>query len=204
MTGAADEITPQMLLTAYAGGYFPMAESREADELFWFHPQKRGIIPLESFHVPHSLEKALKRTPFILTCNKAFDGVIRACAEPNADRPETWINDRIIALYSALHRMGHAHSIECWQNGTLAGGLYGVAIGGAFFGESMFSRASNASKAALVELVTRLKAAGYGLLDTQYVNPHLLQFGCIEVKRGNYMNMLGKALELHPSPAFSW
>lgn len=192
-----------MLLTAYAGGYFPMAETRNAQEIFWFHPQKRGILPLESFHIPHSLAKALRQQPFEITPDKAFEQVIRACAEPHPERPETWINDDIIALYTALHRMGHAHSIECWQQGKLVGGLYGVTLGGAFFGESMFSRTTNASKAALVETVRRLKTAGYSLLDTQYVNPHLKQFGCIEIDRSNYMERLKKALELDPKKAFS-
>lgn len=192
-----DDITPEVLLAAYANGYFPMAESRDSEGLHWFSPEKRGIIPLDDFHIPASLAKFLRRNPFTLTTDRAFAEVIRACAERDED---TWINDKIIALYCELHAMGFAHSVECWRENNLAGGLYGVTIGGAFFGESMFSREPNASKAALAHLVGLLNDAGYVLLDTQYVNDHLKQFGIIEIPREDYLQRLREALQISPLP----
>ena len=172
-----------------------MADSKDASQLAWYHPERRGILPLDAFHIPKSLAKALAKNPFALTANTAFRDVITACA----DREETWINHEIIDRYCELHEMGFAHSIESWKDGALAGGLYGVALGGAFFGESMFSRQANASKAALVHLVSLLKERHYTLLDTQYVNDHLLQFGVIEIPREEYMQRLRHALTLTPA-----
>lgn len=188
------ELTAETLLDAYANGYFPMAESKEATELHWFHPELRGILPLDDFHTPKSLQKFLRKAPYILTTDRAFREVITACAE----RDETWINARIIDLYCELHAMGFAHSVECWHENELIGGLYGVALGGAFFGESMFSRRENASKAALVHLVALLKKTGYTLLDTQYTNEHIRQFGVIEIPREEYMEQLARALTITP------
>ncbi|MDX1975972.1 MAG: leucyl/phenylalanyl-tRNA--protein transferase [Rickettsiales bacterium] len=201
------DITPEMLLHAYANGYFPMAESRHAKELYWFYPETRGIIPLDAFHVSQSLRKLLKKNPFTLTTDRAFDSVIQACA----NRDETWINDEIIALYSELHRLGFAHSVEVWSDALgegqqarsedklLVGGLYGVALGGAFFGESMFSAVPNASKLALVHLVEQLNQLGYQLLDAQYVNAHLKQFGIQEIPRDDYLKRLHDALLIKPN-----
>lgn len=191
-------VTPDILLAAYAQGYFPMAISRDSSELHWFHPERRGVLPLEQFHVPRSLQKFLRRTTFKYSVNKAFHQVIRACAQPRRKNPDTWINDSIVALYSALYDRGHAHSIEVWHEGNLVGGLYGVAIGGAFFGESMFSLRPNASKAALVYLVEKLRRCGYRLLDAQYVNEHLRQFGVEEINRAEYLKRLEAALDHTP------
>jgi leucyl/phenylalanyl-tRNA---protein transferase len=188
-----EKLTTELLLQAYANGYFPMAESRDAKQLYWFYPEKRGIITLDGFHVPSTLAKFLRKNPFTVTVDKAFPEVIRACAERSDD---TWINEEIIALYSALHEQGFAHSVECWENNILVGGLYGVALAGAFFGESMFSRTPNASKVALVHLVKLLKDAGYTLLDTQYVNDHLKQFGVVEIPRAEYLKRLEAALKI--------
>ena len=152
------KIEPELLLETYAAGIFPMAERRDSPSLFWVDPELRGILPLESFHVPKRLQRTLQKGTFRVTFDEAFEAVIRACAEPSAERPDTWINDAIIETYCALHRRGYAHSVECWQGEALAGGLYGVALGGAFFGESMFSREKDASKVALARLVERLKA----------------------------------------------
>lgn len=193
-----EHITPELLLQAYASGYFPMAESRDAGELHWFYPERRGILPLEAFHTPRSLHKLLRKHPFILRKNTAFGQVIRACAAQRPERPESWINGEIIALYTQLHAMGYAHSVECWREEQLVGGLYGVALGGAFFGESMFSHESGASKIALVHLVQRLKQAGYVLLDAQYSNPHLVQFGVQEIPRKEYLIVLRNALKVTP------
>ncbi len=190
----AEPLTAELLLSAYAHGYFPMAESRHAPELLWFHPERRGIIPLNAFHVPRRLERWLRRHPFTITTNRAFRNVITACAK----REDTWINDTIIALYCELHAIGYAHSIEYWQDEKLMGGMYGVALGGAFFGESMFSRAPNASKAALVHALRMLRDAGYALFDTQYVNEHLKQFGGMEISREDYLERLAAALAMEP------
>jgi leucyl/phenylalanyl-tRNA---protein transferase len=195
-------ITPEQLLSAYARGYFPMAEGRDADGLNWYYPERRGILPLDTFHVPGSLRKFLRKCPYDVKVDTAFEAVIRACADVRGkQRTGTWINDTIIALYSDLARRGFAHSVECWLDDRLAGGLYGVSLGGAFFGESMFSFAENASKVALVHLVERLKAAGYLLLDTQYVNDHLKQFGVREVARADYLALLENALNASPNPS---
>lgn len=194
-----NDITPSMLITAYANGYFPMAPSADSADIHWFYPESRGILPLDDFHVPRSLTKFLKRKPFTYTTNRCFDEVIRACTQRKGD---TWINQPIMDLYSALHRQGSVHSVECWQGDMLAGGLYGVALGGVFFGESMFTRSENASKAALVYLVELLKNAGYTLLDAQYVNDHLKQFGIVEISREDYLQRLERALEIKPEKCF--
>lgn len=191
-------ITPQILLQAYANGYFPMADSKDSKELGWYFPELRGIIPLDEFHIPKSFAKFLKQNPFTITTDKAFRAVMQGCA----DRDETWINDAIIDLYCELHAKGFAHSVECWENGALVGGLYGVALGGAFFGESMFSKASGASKVALVHLVQLLKKSGYTLLDTQYVNDYLKQFGCVEISKKDYLSRLEQALRITPKQLY--
>ena len=190
------ELDTDVLLRAYAYGVFPMAESREDDELYWIDPDQRGIIPLRSFHVPRRLRKTVRAGLFDVRVDTAFDQVIRACAAAAPGREGTWINDRIISLYSELHDKGHAHSVEAWRDGDLVGGLYGVSLGGAFFGESMFSREPDASKVALVHLVARLIAGGYALLDTQFVTDHLRQFGAIEIDQNAYRARLAAAIQL--------
>jgi len=189
------ELTPDMLLRAYAIGVFPMAEDRDDPDLFWVDPRMRGIIPLDTFHVPRRLRRTVRSSSFDVTVDTAFEAVIEACAESTELRPRTWINDRIIMLYTSLFHLGFAHSIECWRDGQLAGGLYGVAMGGAFFGESMFSRANDASKVALVHLVARLRAGGFSLLDSQFITRHLRRFGAIEVPRSEYRMHLAEALK---------
>ncbi len=197
-----ETITPADLLAAYANGYFPMAKSRDDLEFHWFYPKKRGIIPLDEFHIPRSLKKFLSTRPFAITVDRAFPDVIRACADHRTHaRDDSWINDRIIDLYIELWKQGHAHSVECWKENALVGGLYGVSLGAAFFGESMFSQTENASKAALVHLVERLRTAGYTLLDTQYVNEHLRQFGVAEIGREDYLRRLAIALSASPNPS---
>lgn len=196
-----DVITTDTLLTAYASGYFPMAESRDHPELYWFNPSRRGVLPLDDFHIPRSFRKYLRKQPFTIRVDADFEGVIRACADIARKSNETWINDDIIALYCELHHMGHAHSVESWRNNELVGGLYGVSLGGAFFGESMFSREAEASKVALVYLVELLCEAGYILCDTQFVNDHLLQFGVKEIAKRSYMTKLDKALKVSPNPS---
>ncbi len=188
-------LSAPMLLRAYAAGIFPMAESAESRELHWFDPERRGILPLDDFHVPRSLRKALRRGPFELRFDNAFRDVIEGCAEATEERPKTWINDDIIRLYAELFDAGFAHSVECWRDGRLVGGLYGVSIGGAYFGESMFSRETGASKVALVHLVARLRAAGFALLDTQFVTEHLGRFGAVEIPRTDYRRRLAAAME---------
>lgn len=190
------ELTPQILLRAYAGGIFPMADSADSAELFWYDPEERGILPLDGFHIPRKLKRTVRQAPFELRFDSAFSDVMRACAEPAPGRENTWINPEILRLYHALHVHGFAHSVECWRAGRLVGGLYGVSIGGAFFGESMFSRETDASKVALVHLVARLRAAGYRLLDTQFVTSHLTRFGAIEIPRDDYHSRLAEALPL--------
>jgi leucyl/phenylalanyl-tRNA---protein transferase len=172
-----------------------MAERRDSAELYWISPELRGIIPLNSFHLPRRLARTVKSDRFRVTSDLAFVDVMRACAEPANGRNNSWINDEIIRLYTALHAAGHAHSVECWHEGRLAGGLYGVSLGGAFFGESMFSRERDASKVALVHLVARMKAGAYVLLDTQFLTHHLTQFGAIEVSREAYLERLREALK---------
>lgn len=199
-----ETLTPDMLLAAYANGYFPMALDKDDPELYWFAPEERGVLPIGNFNIPRGLRRAMKKNPYTITVDKDFDAVIRACGTLTRHRKDTWINDEIIRLYNALHAMGHAHSVEAWHDGKLVGGLYGISLGGAFFGESMFSRASEASKIALVTLVAILREAGYALLDTQYVNEHLLQFGIEAVKKRRYMARLNKALAVVPNPSSSF
>ena len=201
------ELTPDMLLRAYAIGVFPMAEDRDDPDLFWVDPRMRGIIPLDGFHVPKRLRRTVRGDRFQITANREFEGVIEGCAQSNEGRPRTWINDRIITLYTALHHLGHAHSVECWRDGELVGGLYGVSLGGAFFGESMFSREPDASKIALVHLVARLRVGDFQLLDSQFITRHLRRFGAIEIPRSEYRQRLADALKVKarfnraPSPA---
>ena len=189
------EITPGLLLRAYAHGMFPMAKSAESDELYWFDPPLRGVLPLEAFHIPKRLRRDVRRQVFTVRYDTAFQQVLQACAEPAADRPTTWINDRIASLYGSLFEIGHAHSVECWQDDQLVGGLYGVSLKRAFFGESMFSRATNASKVALVHLVAQLRYGGYRLLDTQFTTEHLRQFGGVEITQADYKVLLGEAMD---------
>lgn len=199
MSGITDlmmEVTPELLLKAYAFGIFPMAESADDPGVFWVEPAMRGIIPLDAFHVPRRLARTVHQNKFEVTINRTFRDVIAHCAEPRKSRPQTWINRRIRDLYSELHERGNAHSVECWQDGELAGGLYGVSLGGAFFGESMFSRQRDASKVALVHLVERLRQRGFRLLDAQFQNDHLTQFGAIEVPRDEYERLLDLALQV--------
>jgi leucyl/phenylalanyl-tRNA--protein transferase len=188
------QLTPDLLLRAYAIGIFPMAESRVDPELHWIDPDMRGILPLDGLHVPRKLRAKIRRGLFEVRCNTAFEDVIQGCAEPAENRPDTWINPVIERLYNELFEMGFAHSVECWQDGELVGGLYGVSLGAAFFGESMFSRATDASKVALVQLVLRLKKGGFQLLDTQFTTPHLSRFGAQEIPREDYRRLLTKAV----------
>lgn len=183
------------LLSCYRRGIFPMADSRDDPMVYFVDPEERGIIPLDGLKVSRSLRKIMRQNRFDVTFDTAFTRVIEACAEKTDDRPDTWINDGIKFLYSQLHARDHAHSVETWENGQLVGGLYGVSIGGAFFGESMFSRVSNASKVALVALVERLKNRGYTLLDTQFITPHLERMGAVEISREDYLARLDLALK---------
>jgi leucyl/phenylalanyl-tRNA--protein transferase len=187
-------IDPDLLVAAYASGWFPMAVD---DEIRWFSPDPRGILPLDTFRVPRRLARTRRQGGFTATFNRAFDEVIHACASVPRDPVDngTWINDEILQSYRALHARGDAHSVEVWKDGALAGGLYGVSLRGAFFGESMFHRVTDASKIALVALVERLRERGYLLLDTQWVTPHLKQFGAVEVSRRTYLRRLRQALE---------
>jgi leucyl/phenylalanyl-tRNA---protein transferase len=187
------DIDAEVLLRAYAYGVFPMAESRDDPELYWIDPEARGILPLDAFHVPRRLKRTVRQQPFEIRIDTAFREVMLGCAEAAPNRDGTWINERIVGLYCELHERGRAHSVECWQEGKLAGGLYGVSFGAAFFGESMFSRVTDASKVALVHLVARLIRGGYLLLDTQFVTSHLKQFGAIEISRDRYRVELMKA-----------
>lgn len=189
-------LDPELLLKAYAAGVFPMADARDADELFWVDPRRRGVLPLDGFHLPRSVAKLLRQERFELTADRDFEAVMRACAEPAPDRTESWINPSILDGYTLLHRLGFAHSIECWQDGELAGGLYGVKLGAAFFGESMFTRVRDASKVALAHLVARLRVGGFQLLDTQFLTTHLARFGAIEIPRGAYRASLDSALSV--------
>lgn len=193
-------LTNEILLAAYAQGLFPMAENANSLYVHWYCPKMRGQLSIPALHIPRKLAKVIRRQeidgkPYEIRINHNFRAVIRACAQSREMRPETWINDTILDAYCALHEAGHAHSIECWQGGKLVGGLYGVSMGAVFFGESMFSTVSNASKVALVYLVAMLWKAGYEVLDTQFVNEHLLQFGVYEVKYGDYMKQLQSALK---------
>ncbi len=195
-------ITPEILLRAYSIGLFPMAESADDPEIFWVEPELRGIIPLDTFHVSRSLAKRIRQNPFDIRFDTDFEAVIAACAEETSERPSTWINDTIRSLYSTLHHIGHAHSVEAWEGDTLVGGLYGVSLGSAFFGESMFSRRTDASKICLVYLVERLRERGFTLLDTQFTTEHLKTFGAIDMPKDAYAAMLEKAME-SPDLSFS-
>ena len=190
-----NRILPDMLLQAYTIGVFPMAENRHDDRLFFVDPDTRGVIPLDNFHIPRSLKKLIRQRRYTITCDTAFSAVLDGCAEPTSSRPNTWINQEIRTLYLELVARGRCHSIEVWANGDLAGGLYGVALGGAFFGESMFSRKPNASKIALVHLVARLIWSGFLLLDSQFITDHLIQFGAKEISRNDYHKQLEIALK---------
>jgi leucyl/phenylalanyl-tRNA---protein transferase len=196
---AASEITPEVLLRAYACGIFPMAESADDPTLFWVEPELRGIIPLDGFRVASRLARTVRSEVFTVTANQAFKAVMAGCAAPQPGREETWINRRIRELYTGLFAIGHCHSVECWQDGELVGGLYGVSLGRAFFGESMFHVTRDASKVALVHLVARLIAGGFELLDTQYVTEHLKTFGAQEIPRRRYTALLDKALMGQPA-----
>jgi leucyl/phenylalanyl-tRNA--protein transferase len=188
------EITPQVLLKAYACGIFPMAESAEDNALYWIEPERRGILPLDRVHVPKSLARTIRRGGFEVKVDNDFEAVIEGCAAPRAGRRSTWINGRIRHLYRELFALGHCHTVEVWKDGELVGGLYGVHLGRAFFGESMFSTERDASKIALVYLVARLKYGGFTLLDTQFVTGHLARFGAIEVSRQVFQRLLEDAL----------
>ncbi len=188
------QITPELLLKAYAFGVFPMAKSRHDKDVYWVQPKERGIIPLDEFHIPRSLRKALRRTAFTVKIDTAFDCVISGCAESSSDREDTWINHKIVELFSDLFEAGLAHSVEVWEGEELVGGLYGLAMGAAFFGESMFTRRDNASKIALCYLVALMKSGGYHLLDTQFITEHLMQFGAVEIAHDEYMQQLSDAL----------
>ncbi len=188
------DITPDMLLKAYACGIFPMAESADDPALYWIEPDVRGIIPLDGFHLSDRLKRTVRTTPFTVWVDRDFDAVIDGCAEEKPDRARTWINDRIRKIYRGLFDHGHCHSVEVYDGAALVGGLYGVSLGRAFFGESMFHRARDASKIALVHLIARLRAGGYRLLDTQYVTEHLKSFGAVEVQKRRYHRLLEDAL----------
>ncbi|HXA69527.1 MAG TPA: leucyl/phenylalanyl-tRNA--protein transferase [Stellaceae bacterium] len=188
------ELSPDLLLRAYAAGLFPMAESAEDPDLFWIDPDPRGVLPLDRFHLPRRLKRTLRSGQYEVRVDTAFDAVMRGCAEPTEMRPKTWINEEIFRLYGALYEQGYAHSVEAWRAGELVGGLYGVALRGVFFGESMFSRSPDASKVALVHLVARLVKGGFRLLDTQFVTDHLRRFGAVEIPRADYHRQLERAL----------
>ncbi|MGH7105615.1 MAG: leucyl/phenylalanyl-tRNA--protein transferase [Acetobacteraceae bacterium] len=189
------QVSPELMLRAYRAGLFPMAETRRGERLYWLDPEFRGVLPLARFHLSRRLARTVLHGPFAVTADANFPAVIAACARRRPGREDTWINTEIETLFNELARRGHAHSVECWQDGLLAGGLYGVAIGGAFFGESMFSLKTDASKVALVHLVARLRLGGFRLLDTQFVTTHLAQFGAIEIPRESYRTELVAAVE---------
>lgn len=188
-------IDPLVLLQAYSIGVFPMADDREASEVYWVEPRKRAILPLDGFHLSHSLAKVIRRDRFRVTANRAFARILALCAESAQDRPSTWINHQIEQAYTHLHEVGHAHSVEVWDGDELVGGLYGVVLGRAFFGESMVSRRTDASKVALAWLVARLRFAGFALLDCQFMTDHLRSMGAIEISQRAYLQLLGAAVE---------
>jgi leucyl/phenylalanyl-tRNA--protein transferase len=188
------ELTPELIIRAYQAGIFPMAEDAQADDLFWVSPQKRGILPLDAFHVPRTLRKAVRRHPYTIRTDTSFEEIIDGCAHEGTDRETTWINGTIRKLYGQLFDRGICHTVEVWDGPRLVGGLYGLSIGAAFFGESMFHRVTDASKIALVHLVERLNAGGYRLLDTQFVTDHLKRFGGTEISREEYELRLADAL----------
>lgn len=198
-------VTPELLIAAYRQGAFPMGRGRDDPEMVWLSPLRRGVIPLDGLHVGRSLRKVLRREPFRVTADRDFAGVVAACAAPAPGREDTWITPQIAGLYTQLHQRGYGHSIECWAEGTLVGGLYGVAVGAAFFGESMFSRRTEASKVALVHLVARLRAGGFTLLDTQFTTDHLRGMGAVEIPRPAYLKALAAAIDrpadFFPPPA---
>jgi leucyl/phenylalanyl-tRNA--protein transferase len=195
MSARPFHLTPDLLLRAYRLGLFPMAESRDSRALHWLDPEFRGVLPLDGFHLPRSLSKTLRSDRFTVTANRAFAATIAGCAAARANRPDTWINQEIERLFTELHQLGFAHSVETWLNGTLVGGLYGAALGGAFFGESMFSLATDASKVALAHLVVRLRLGGFSLLDTQFITAHLARFGAVEIPRADYHILLAEAVD---------
>ena len=188
------QITPELLLKAYAYGVFPMAKSRHETEVYWVQPKERGIIPLDQFHIPRSLKKNLRKTDLDIRVDSDFVGVIAGCAESQPGRDDTWINEEIVGLFSDLFDAGLVHTVETWRGDRLVGGLYGLSMGGAFFGESMFSRESNASKIALCHLAGIMKNGGYRLLDTQFMTKHLSQFGAVEISHKDYLAELSDAL----------
>lgn len=192
MTG----ITLDMLLRAYAQGIFPMSESRHDPRISWFDPHKRGVLPLNRFHVPRRLARTVRGGPYRVAVDTAFQQVVGGCAAPRPGRWTTWINDSIIEMFTGLHDIGHAHSVECWKGSQLVGGLYGVSLGAAFFGESMFATRRDASKIALIYLVARLRHGGFRLLDTQFVTGHLERFGALEIPRGDYLRRLKTAVAM--------
>jgi len=203
MHGGAPEITPEILLKAYAAGIFPMAEDEDDPTLFWVEPRERGIMPLDGFRIGRRLARTVRADAFDVRVDHDFDAVIAGCAAPRRDRDRTWISERIRRLYGELFDLGQCHTVETYRAGRLVGGLYGVRLGAAFFGESMFHRERDASKVALVHLVARLKRGGFRLLDTQFVTQHLAQFGAVEVPRREYKRLLAAALE-EPAEWYAW
>lgn len=197
------ELTPELILRAYRAGIFPMSEGADDPDIFWVSPQFRGILPLDGFKISRSLRKALRNHPYSIQVDRDFSATIEGCATAGSDRESTWINHTIFGLYSRLFEQGHAHTVEVYDGDALVGGLYGLAIGGAFFGESMFHRKTDASKIALAHLVERLNAGGFTLLDTQFITPHLASLGGIEVPRDRYEDLLAAALE-HEGDFFAW
>ena len=188
-------LTPDLLVAAYRAGAFPMADPDDGGRIGWYAPDPRAVLPLDAFHVPKTLARTVRAGRFRVTADAAFERVVRACAAPAPGREQTWISNEVVAAYTEAHRLGFGHSVECWtDDGTFAGGLYGVALGGAFFGESMVSRERDASKVALVWLVRRLRAGGFRLLDTQMSTPHLARFGVVEISRDEYERRLAQAL----------
>lgn len=191
------EVTPELIVRAYSAGIFPMAEDAEDEDLFWVSPELRGILPLDGFHASKSLRKAMRKSGWDIRVDTEWDGIIEGCATVGDDRATTWINGTIRAVYGELFRRGVAHTVEVWDGADLVGGLYGLAIGGAFFGESMFHRRTDASKMAMAHLVDRLNAGGFQLLDTQFVTPHLASLGGIEILRADYEDRLAQALTVN-------
>ncbi len=199
----SDVLDPQLVLGAYSVGVFPMADSRDAASVYWVEPRRRAVLPLDGFQLSRSLRKTIAADRFQITVDTAFERVVQLCAESVEGRPETWINDGIERVFQTLHAMGFAHSVECWDGGKLVGGLYGLSLGRAFFGESMVSRATDASKVALAHLVARLRTGGFTLLDCQFQTSHLASLGAIEIDRADYVALLGASLDgaLKPSSA---
>lgn len=191
----SNNLTPALLINAYAQGVFPMSDDENDPDVYWVRPQRRGIIPLDGFHVPKSLKKHMRKNPFEIAIDRDFEGVISGCAESKPGRETTWINHPIRKAYGELFKLGYCHTVEAWQENKLVGGLYGLALGQAFFGESMFSRATDASKICLVALVDHLKSHHFTLLDTQFVTPHLEHFGAIEISRRDYEQRLQAATQ---------